>query len=275
MKPFKKQQVLLALLLVLPLSAPAHAGVEQKTDRMREGLVGPVKRVLVEIATIEQRQGGTHELPRIPWTSTEYNRRGMRVLEDQLYRNSALDFKSVFRYDGSGRLESGVEYDAKGIETFKWTYTYSASGEKVEERRIQADGKLFSTRRSFYDAQGNLIKEEYFPPHTKNHFRWIFRYDLQGRKLEERYILLHPDPRSGKVTEILNFHTVFSYDPQGVLLREVRQNGFGELEWDKHYDYKYDKEGNWIYRKASQPQGLIEGAPLVPSDVTYRTISYF
>jgi len=270
-----KKQLLLLPLIALVLVTQGHAGVSEKTDRMRERLLGPVRTVLVEIATIEKQGGEYVELPRIPWTSTEYNREGARIVEDQLYKNTTLDFKSVFTYDAAGKLQEGLETDARGALTFKWSYTHTPAEGKIEERRSHPDGSLFSTTTYSYDKDGNLIKEMHFPPHTKNHFRWVMRYDPQGRKQAESHTLLHPDKRTGKVKEILKFHTVFSYDQKGVLIREVRHDGAGKLEWDKRYEYKYDKKGNWVYQKAFEPRDPSQGVSTLPTGITYRTISYF
>lgn len=269
-----KQFLFISLLGVL-LFTQSSVAAPPKTDRIRARLMGPVKKVLVEIAQIKVIGGRPIEAPRIPWTSTTYDRNGNRIEEDQLYNSVSLNFKSVFTHDASENLQEGVEYDAGGTVVFKWTYTHTPAENKIEERRSHPNGTLFSTTTYFYDVEGNLIEEKHFPPHTKNHFRWIFRYDKEGRKQEELYYLIRPGERSNQAKEILNFRSDFSYDRQGNLIQEVRRDGAGKLEWDKHYEYQYDNKGNWISQKAFESPNPSDKAPLEPTGMTYRTITYF
>ncbi len=270
----KTQRLLVTVLALLLFTSTASFAATIKTDLNRERLRGPVNSVLVEIAQIKKRDGKSVEDPRMPWLSRVYNRQGNRIEEDQLYNNISLNFKSRFTFDDMGKLKEGVEYDANGKVSFTWTYTHDPEKNTIEERRFQPDGKRFSSVTYYYDSQGNLIEERDFPPHTKNFFKWVFRYDKNGKKAQESYYLVHPDRRTGQIKTILNFKSEFFYDKEETLVEEIRSDGTGEVEWDKHYKYEYDKFGNWVVQKAFQALDPSEKRKLEPSGLTYRTITY-
>jgi len=199
--------------------------VKAKPERIQEQLIGPVETVLVEFS--KMKKVGGRWLPenfRTPWLSTTYDRLGYRILEDQLYVDKSLDFKSVFTYESPGKLQKGVEYDYKGKVIFQWTYTHHLSENEIKEMRAFPNGQIFSTIVYIYDNLGNLIEEKHQLKQTNNAFSWIYQYDSAGRKLEESYYLARPGVKAGMKKSLLNFRVVFSYDAQGNIIEETRYN---------------------------------------------------
>jgi len=261
---------------VLHAQEDLSRAVTAKPERIQEQLIGSVKTVLVEFSKI--KKVGDKWIPedkRTPWLSTTYNRLGYRIAEDQLYRDQSLNFKSIFTYDPDGQLSKGIEYDYKENVVFQWTYLHHVPENKIEENRIFPNGKIFSTITYLYDRSGNLIEEQHKLEQTKNHFRWIYEYDSAGKKTEESYYLSRPEGQEGMMKSLLNFRVVFSYDGQGRLVEETRYNAAGQTTSNKHFQYKYDKTGNWISQIAKEPVGEDKGSALEPTEITYRTITYY
>lgn len=247
-----------------------------KPERIQEQLIGPVKTVLVEFSKMQKIDGQwVAENFRTPWLSTTYNRLGYRIIEDQLYVDKSLDFKSIFTYDSPGKLSKGVEYDYKEKLVFQWTYKHQETENKIVETRAFPNGQTFSKITYRYDKTGNLIEEKHQVTQTNNYFRWVYQHDSLGRKIEESYYLSRPGAKAGMRESLLNFRVVFSYDDQGNVIQETRFNAAGQATSDKHFQYKYDKTGNWISQIAKEGVGKPEGSVLEPTEITYRTITYY
>ncbi len=250
--------------------------VKAKPERIQEQLIGPVETVLVEFS--KMKKVGGRWLPenlRTPWLSTTYDRLGYRIVEDQLYVDKSLDFKSVFTYSAPGKLQKGVEYDYKGKLIFQWAYTHHVSKHEIKETRVFPSGQVFSTIVYIYDKLGNLIEEKHHLKQTNNAFSWIYQYNPAGRKTEESYYLARPGEKAGMMKSLLNFRVVFSYDAQGNIVEETRYNTAGQTTSNKHFQYEYDKTGNWISQIAKEAIGKPGGSVLEPTEITYRTITYY
>lgn len=266
---------MIGLLLFPLLQTTTFATALNKTDKAREQLIGAVNNVRVEIAKVTWNNGRwQEENPPMPWLSTTYDREGHRIEEIQIYTNQALDFTSVFKRDSTGQLTKGVEYDAQGKIAFTWTYTHDAASGQTEERRFDPKGTLFSTTGYRYDTTDNLMEENRFLPHTKNHFRWLYTYDAKGRPLEESHYMIRSGITPGQVVKSLNSRNVFLYDKNGVLTGEIRYDGQGNIMTERHYQYQYDKIGNWITQATSESLPNPEGSTLIPTEVTHRKITY-
>lgn len=253
-----------------------HAAPNQKTDKEREALVGPVKTVFVEIGKISKDDSGEW-IPgaRMPWLSTTYDIKGNQVEEDQLYNEESLDFKSVFEHDSEGRLKGGLEYDYKGVVAFKWTYMHDDAAMKVTEKRVFPNEVLFSTSVYQYDARGNLIEEIRSHTEAANSFKWVYTHDDAGRLIEEAFYLIRSKPLLNQRAKSLNYKSVYSYGKGAFPTRKIHYGPSGTVESDKRFRYEYDAEGNWITQTAWESPTR-DGAPeLEPTEVTFRTITYY
>lgn len=270
-----KNKVILTLLLLPLFQAALYAAALNKTDKAREQLIGPVKKVHVEIAKVSRQDGKwLEEDPPMPWLATRYDKRGHRIEEIQIYTEQALDFSSVFKHNASGLLTEGMEYDASGKLAFTWTYTHDATSGLIEEKRFTPTGAFFSRTTYHYDTAGNLMEENRFPPHSKNHFRWIYKYDAEGRPIEESHYMIRSGITPDQPVKSLNSRRVFIYDKKGALVEETQHDGQDKVIMKKHYKYQYDKIGNWITQTASQALANPDRLALIPTEVTHRKITY-
>lgn len=266
--------LLLFALLLVPVDS-LEAGMA-KPDRNQEQLIGPVKTLLIEFAKLNNVDGEwVPESPRTPWLSTLYDSSGFQIEEEQFYTEKSLDFKSVFQYDAAGNLSEGVEYDYQGTVAFKWSYAYDLVKKTIEKKQFFPDGVLFSVTTRFYDANGNLVEEKRFLAQTQNRFKWTYAYDNAGKKIEEAYFLERRGERPGSTKSLLNFKAIFRYDKEGNMIEETKYDASGRISGVRRFKYAFDQVGNWITQTAFESLGDNETSALVPTEITYRTFSYY
>src|SRR4051812_32411816 len=92
-------------------------------------------------------------------------------------------------------------------------------------------------------------------------------YDQKGTRVDNAYFLEAGGTLTGK--------EVYKYDDKGNIVEMTLHNADGSLLAKEVYAYEFDAVGNWV--KMTTSVAIIEGGRLTfePSEVTYRTISYF
>ena len=93
-------------------------------------------------------------------------------------------------------------------------------------------------------------------------------YDIKGAKIDNAYFLA----ASGGT---LTGKEVYKYDDKGNIVEMTLQGEDGSLLSKETYTYQFDAFGNWT--KMITSVAVIEGGKLSfePTEVTYRTLSYF
>jgi protein TonB len=92
-------------------------------------------------------------------------------------------------------------------------------------------------------------------------------YDQKGTRVDNAYFLSAGGTLTGK--------EVYKYDERGNMIEMTLHNADGTLAAKEVYTYEFDALGNWT--KMTTSVAVIEGGRVSfePSEVTYRTISYF
>jgi protein TonB len=92
-------------------------------------------------------------------------------------------------------------------------------------------------------------------------------YDQKGNRVDNAYFLEAGGTLTGK--------EVYKYDDKGNIVEMTLHNADGSLLAKEVYAYEFDAVGNWV--KMTTSVAIIEGGKVTfePSEVTYRTISYF
>jgi protein TonB len=92
-------------------------------------------------------------------------------------------------------------------------------------------------------------------------------YDQKGNRVDNAYFLEAGGTLTGK--------EVYKYDDKGNIVEMTLRNEDGSLLAKEVYGYEFDAVGNWV--KMTTSVAIIEGGKVTfePSEVTYRTISYF
>ncbi|HEX8068400.1 MAG TPA: TonB family protein [Pyrinomonadaceae bacterium] len=108
-------------LLLLRAAAPDAT----ETDRARDGLSGPVRRVRTETAKLLVRNGQVAEGPRVLLETATYDMKGAKI--DNAYylaTGGALTGKEVYKYDDRGNIVEMTLYNADGSVLSKEVYQY-------------------------------------------------------------------------------------------------------------------------------------------------------
>ncbi len=92
-------------------------------------------------------------------------------------------------------------------------------------------------------------------------------YDQKGTRVDNAYFLNAGGSLTGK--------EVYKYDARGNIVEMTLHNDDGTLLAKEVYTYEFDAVGNWV--KMTTSVAMMEGGKVTfePSEVTYRTISYF
>jgi periplasmic protein TonB len=92
-------------------------------------------------------------------------------------------------------------------------------------------------------------------------------YDQKGTRVDNAYFLAAGGSLTGK--------EVYKYDTRGNIVEMTLHNDDGTLLAKEVYTYEFDAVGNWV--KMTTSVAMMEGGKVTfePSEVTYRTISYF
>ncbi len=92
-------------------------------------------------------------------------------------------------------------------------------------------------------------------------------YDQKGNRVDNAYFLAAGGSLTGK--------EVYKYDERGNIVEMTLHNPDGTLLSKEVYAYEFDAVGNWV--KMTTSVAVIEGGKVSfePSEVTYRTISYY
>jgi uncharacterized protein YkuJ len=173
-------------------------------------------------------------------------------------------------FDQKGNRIEEIRYDEKGVSMKESTFSYDEEG--VELRNIGVDN-----HKPFYNNwvyEFNDTTNELTRMHSQfrlNKEKWVYKYDVTGNKVEERYFdlggvyvehtVLKYDGK-GKLSERivfdaydnLNRKTIYTYDEKGNNISEVTYNS--DMEILNQYSMKYDDKGNLTTRFEMDAKGI-------------------
>lgn len=150
-------------------AAPAVA-VPAETDRTRDGLVGPVRRVKTEVAKLSSTDGRLTESKHITLEVVAYDLKGNKV-ENQYFpiAGATLTGKEVYKYDEKGNISEMTLFNADGSlvskETYKYEFDFAGNWNKmttsvavVDARGITFEPNEVTYRSIMYYLDENMVK---------------------------------------------------------------------------------------------------------------------
>ena len=173
-----------------------------------------------------------------------------RLTETIISYNQELLDQYQYLYDSADGLKKIVRSNEQGIdETIvtrsdykgEHTITYSINGEVVkthrENTKITREGDTLKVvlEKNFVDGVGTKASEK--------------RLNTAGQLLEEQQFVYNPDKNSFEPAEL----TVFHYNEDGVLAREVLTRGNTVTEIEHVYQFDRPEGGNWV-KKITMPE---------------------
>lgn len=248
----------------------SEAFSRQISDREKNGLVGPVKSVHVEMESNLLGQSTVSQ----QYTEI-FDERG-NLIERIKFSSPNEQYPSEkwgFVYDSKGNILERRYYGSDEIIVRKdqYAYTNEASGKQTEiiSYAYGADGsngEFIGGEKYFYDSEGNLKEEYYLPNDRSVTTKKIYTYDAKGNKTTEidycpgcsailsKKVMVYD--KNGKIIETQEYKgdssllrkNRMSYDERGNQISISSYDSDGHLEFKEIRSYEYDKIGNWIKR---------------------------
>lgn len=213
----------------------AAVGQQKRTDLEHGGLKGKIKTVKVEEARLSNKSGTPVEGKKVQLETTTYGENGMLVRSVRVDAGARGDY--FYSYDANGnRLE--LIRNAVTQSRVKTEFKYDANGNRVEEIQTGDEG-LVAKSTYVYDSKGRCTEKRLF--------------NKQGMFARRTYAYKTGDNPTEEA----------EYDPKGGLVGK------------QSYSYELDSTGNWTKRITSRDMVNNGKQFSEPTEVTYRTITYF
>jgi len=156
--------------LTAKAGGPTQPVAAIETDRTRDGLVGPVRRVRTEVVKLASAGGGQQEGKRVVLEIVAYDLKGNKI-ENQYFpiAGSTLTGKEVYKYDDKGNISEMTLLNADGSllskENYKYEFDFAGNWNKMTTSVAVVDGGRVSfeptevTYRSImYYLDENMLK---------------------------------------------------------------------------------------------------------------------
>lgn len=150
-------------------TAPA-ATAPVETDRSRDGLIGPVRRVRTEVAKLVMTDGRVGEAKHVLVELTAYDLKGNKI-ENQYFpiAGATLTGKEVYKYDEKGNISEMTLLNPDGTllskETYKYEFDFAGNWNKmttsvavVDARGITFEPSEVTYRLIMYYLDENMVK---------------------------------------------------------------------------------------------------------------------
>ena len=186
-------------------------------------------------------------------------------------------------FNSQGNLILEIYFDDKNAETLRYEYVYNAQGVKKYKLHLNPQREKVGLTLFNCKGEGSITKEETHDENGESEQSSFFIHNDQGLPLESNFLR---DDFSAKINS--------TYDSKGRLLEQeqyivdkgenilnkakYRYNGHGDYDrilsllnknfvQKNTFQYKYDKNGNWI--------GRFEYQDGKPKTIVERQIEYF
>jgi hypothetical protein len=138
-----------------------------RTDKELDGLIGPVKTVLLY-----------HEETNLLLETVIYAPDGMRI--EEISHNGDGDIKGIPNYDEKGRITKLAYFNADGT-LYRWRdYIYDNDNGTVEWITYSDKGLITARQICKNDADGKVIAVDYYTPDGTLEERRTCKYDEGG-----------------------------------------------------------------------------------------------
>jgi TonB family protein len=156
--------------LTAKAGVPSQPVAAVETDRTRDGLIGPVRRVRTEVAKLTSAGGGQQESKHVVLEIVAYDLKGNKV-ENQYFpiAGSTLTGKEVYKYDDKGNISEMTLLNPDGSllskETYKYEFDFAGNWNKmttsvavVDAGRVTFEPTEVTYRSIMYYLDENMLK---------------------------------------------------------------------------------------------------------------------
>jgi len=151
-------------------STPGPVAAAVESDRTRDGLVGPVRRVRTEVAKLTSAGGSQQEGKHVTLEIVAYDLKGNKV-ENQYFPivGATLTGKEVYKYDEKGNISEMTMLNGDGSllskETYKYEFDFAGNWNKmttsvavVDSGRLTFEPTEVTYRSIMYYLDENMLK---------------------------------------------------------------------------------------------------------------------
>jgi TonB family C-terminal domain len=156
--------------LTAKAGVPAQPVAAVETDRTRDGLVGPVRRVRTEVTKLTSAGGGQQEGKRVVLEIVAYDLKGSKT-ENQYFpiAGSTLTGKELYKYDDKGNISEMTLLNPDGSllskETYRYEFDFAGNWNKmttsvavVDAGRVTFEPTEVTYRSIMYYLDENMLK---------------------------------------------------------------------------------------------------------------------
>ena len=164
--------------LTAKAGVPTQPVAAVETDRTRDGLVGPVRRVRTEVAKLTSASSGQQEGKRVVLEIVAYDLKGNKI-ENQYFpiAGSTLTGKEVYKYDEKGNISEMTLLNPDGSllskETYKYEFDFAGNWNRmmtsvavVDGGRLTFEPTEVTYRSIMYYLDENMLKSVQPPSAT-------------------------------------------------------------------------------------------------------------
>ncbi|MGI6455292.1 MAG: hypothetical protein ACOX5R_06660 [bacterium] len=269
-----------------------HPNLFHIASRETEELSGPVKETRIETIRASDEDSSRKAVTNKFRTIMRFDRHGLKTEELNYNPDGTLSNREVFSFDTHGRLIKKISTTETDIPRLIWTYTYSNNGREITE--ICKSGESLESREVIYlDDSGRKVEEfsydrdeelvqisryEYVLENGKQ--KMIWKALTPGEDLLKKRIYAYSDQKLIIQKEILTYsdeleaREIYEYDDNNNLIEAIYYQGT-HLIYQYSYQYRLDKQGNWVERKATvrYPENGITSEYI--SERVVREIDYY
>lgn len=188
------------------------------------------------------------EEPRRLWQTTTYDAQGKLRDTAHYTAEGTLRWRWHYTYTAQGRRMERLSTDAAQVPRWTIRYIYDPTGRLQEKTEVAADQSVTRRWHYTYDAQGRLIEEANYDDQNALLWKWRYAYNPQGQRVEE-------SNHTGNGA--LLWRRLYVYDLHNRLTQESQYNAADTLMW-KHA-YAYDTHGNRIDETLYKGNGILRG----------------
>lgn len=149
---------------------PAPASPMEESDRVRDGLVGPVRRVRTEVVKLSSESGKLQEGKHAVLEVVSYDVKGNKI-ENQYFpiAGASLTGKEVYKYDDKGNISEMTLLNADGSllsrEVYKYEFDFAGNWNKmtaavavIEAGKLSFEPTEVTYRSIMYYLDENMMK---------------------------------------------------------------------------------------------------------------------
>jgi TonB family protein len=151
-------------------SRPSPAAAVEESDRVRDGLVGPVRRIRTEVVKLSNENGKLQEGKHVVLEIVSYNIKGNKI-ENQYFpiAGANLTGKEVYKYDDKGNISEMTLLNSDGSllskEVYKYEFDFAGNWNKmttavavIEGGKLSFEPTEVTYRSIMYYLDENIMK---------------------------------------------------------------------------------------------------------------------